>query len=190
MGSGIEYSLLLGFGIWRLGFKVMHLSRASVIVVWMTWVFLSGAQAADVPKAAAPTPGAAGLLVATGRGRQPWRSANKAQARLMAKRAAMVEAYKNMAGMLGMADSRPKDGAGTERVKGFIRGARLREARYYADGDVEVDIEMEPPAGGLREGSSESATRKTRLTDAELLFVEKGGGTISEAEWRELLSRD
>jgi hypothetical protein len=105
----------------------------------------------------------------------------------MAKRAAMVEAYKNMAGMLGMSDSRMQDGTGAEHVKGFIRGARLKEARYYANGDVEVDIEMELPAGGGRKGPAGSATRKAQA--AELLFVEKGGGTISESEWRELLSR-
>lgn len=173
----------------------MHLYRGAIIIGWcMMGLSLSAgidlvAQTPDAPRAAAPTPGAAGLLVATGRGRQPWRSANKAQARLMAKRAAMVEAYKNMAGMLGMSDSQPKEGTGTERVKGFIRGARLKEARYYANGDVEVDIEMDSPAGSLREGSPESAARKTQATEAELLSVEKGGGTISESEWRELLSK-
>jgi hypothetical protein len=128
-------------------------------------------------------------VVATGRGRQPWRSANKAQAKLLAKRAAMVEAYKNMAGMLGMSDSRPREGTGTEHVEGFIRGARLRETRYYINGDVEVDIEMAIPTGSVGEGSSESAAQKAQVKDAELLFVEKGGGTISESEWRELLSK-
>jgi hypothetical protein len=105
----------------------------------------------------------------------------------MAKRAAMLEAYKNMAGILGMSDSHPIEGTGTKRVRGFIRGARLRETRYYANGDVEVDIEMESPAGGRCGGAAASAAGKAQV--AELLFVEKGGGTISESEWRELLSK-
>ena len=175
----------------------MHLYRGSVIVAGCAiGLFLSGdlagiylpAKTPAATKVAGPTPPAASLLVATGRGRQPWRSANKAQARLLAKRAAMVEAYKNMAGMLGMADTRLGVGTGTEHIRGFIRGARLKEARYYANGDVEVDIEMELPAGSWCEESSESAARKTQVTDAGLLFVEKGGRTIGESEWRELFN--
>jgi len=107
----------------------------------------------------------------------------------MAKRAAMVEAYKNMAGMLGMSNDRPREGTGTEHVEGFISGARLKEARYYANGDVEVDIEMTAPASRVHKGSPESAVGKAQGKDAELLFVEKGGGTISESEWRDILSK-
>lgn len=107
----------------------------------------------------------------------------------MARRAAMVEAYKNMAGMLGMSDGGPREGTGTEHVEGFIRGARLKETRYYANGDVEVDLEMTAPVSRVREGSPEAAAQKAQVKDAGLLFVEKGGGTISESEWRDILSK-
>lgn len=176
----------------------MHRHRGLAIIVWgAVGLFLLSGQGGTHVSAQpqgdsrTPAPGAAeaGPLIATGRGRQPWRSASKAQARLMAKRAAMVEAYKNMAGMLGMSDGGPREGTGGEHVEGFIRGARLKETRYYANGDVEVDLEMTIPAGGVREGSSESAAGKAEGKDRELLFVEKGGGTIGESEWREILGK-
>ena len=177
----------------------MHRYRGSAIIIawWAIGLFLFSGQGGPHVSAqprgdsgtAAPGAPAASRLIATGRGRQPWRSASKAHARLMARRAAMVEGYKNMAGMLGMSDARTREGTGTEHVEGFISGARLKETRYYANGDVEVDIEMTAPASRVRGGSSGSAAGKAQGKDAELLFVEKGGGTISESEWRDILSK-
>jgi hypothetical protein len=71
-------------------------------------------------------------------------------------------------------------------VSGFLRGVELKETRYYEGGDVEVDVEVRMPALPARAGAA--AMREPASGGAkELLLVEKGGGVISESEWREIL---
>lgn len=131
----------------------------------------------------AVTPGATGRLKTTGRGRMPRRAGSEAQLRLMAKRAAVVEAYKNVARDLGQARSIVAGGTGSETVCGFIRGVELIETRYYRDGDVEVDVEFTVPAPLPPADSMDVAPGCAE----GLLLVEKGGGPMREEEWRAIL---
>lgn len=128
----------------------------------------------------------AATIMATGRGRAPARAMTEAQLRLMAKRAAMVEAYKNLAMAIGQGRSSVEGGTGSESVSGFLKGVRLKETRYYADGDVEVDVEMEvgPP------GCQASPRSRLPAIEKDLVSVEKGSGVIGEAEWREIFGAE
>ncbi len=129
-----------------------------------------------------PVPSAAmGRVRTTGRGRAPGRTGSAAKQRLMAKRAAVVEAYKRAAKTLGQSRSGIIAGTGNEAVSGFVRGVEVMETRYYRDGDVEVDVEFMVPAHPPAQGAVAPGS------DDGLLLVEKGRGPMREEEWKEIL---
>lgn len=144
--------------------------------------------AAGIPPAPPPVPAPAGVahVTATGRGRAPRQAKSEAQLRLMAKRAAVVEAYKNAARRMGLARSSPEGGTGVETVGGFIRGVELKEIRYYRGGDVEVDVEFTVPSPPGEPGPGEARGEDGAAGEGPL-FVEKGGGPMAEEEWRAIL---
>ncbi|MCX6355052.1 MAG: hypothetical protein NTZ78_09150 [Candidatus Aureabacteria bacterium] len=107
----------------------------------------------------------------------------------MAKRAAMLEAYKNMVKHVGGVTSQPAGGTGNERAEGFLKGARLVETRYYQNGDVEVDIELPGTFCRRWEMFSAAPEEEREEHNTGLISVEKGGAKISETEWRELLGQ-
>jgi len=91
------------------------------------------------------------LLKATGSGIAPPNAVNSAQARLMALRAAKVEAMRNLLeqaqGVSILSDTRIQDFVAKSdlikaRVDSFIKGAWVSEERELADGTVEVDMEI------------------------------------------------
>ncbi len=91
------------------------------------------------------------LLKATGSGIQPPGSVNKAQARLMALRAAKVDAMRNLAEQVSavtiisdtsIQDFVAKNDTIKARVDSFIKGAWVSEERELADGTMEVDMEL------------------------------------------------
>lgn len=104
----------------------------------------------------------------------------------MAKRAAVVEAYKNAAKTLGHARSSVAAGTGAEAVSGFIRGVELMETRYYRDGEVEVDVEFTVPSPPAAATSAGPPCRGAGRSEG-LLLVEKGRGPMGEEEWRDIL---
>ncbi|MCX6356845.1 MAG: hypothetical protein NT045_03050 [Candidatus Aureabacteria bacterium] len=132
------------------------------------------------------SPRAVEPVIVTGRGKAPPYRESKAKQRLMARRAAMLEAYKNVAKVVGRTEGDVRRGTGTERVEGFVVGARLIETRYYGNGDAEVDLELPGKAWAM---FSAAPPPRDDARDDEPITVEKGGGTISETEWREILGR-
>jgi hypothetical protein len=122
----------------------------------------------------------------TGRGHAPRRAMSDSQSRLMAKRAAMVEAYKNMAKALGKLETRVVDGTGYESVSGFIEGIELKETRYYPNRDVEVDIELVAPIQSQSEEPQSSQSSEGNLKREKPILIEKGGARISESEWKKI----
>lgn len=91
------------------------------------------------------------LLKATGSGIPPPGSVNPAQARLMALRAAKVDAMRNLAeqvsGVTIVSDTSIRDFVTKHdtiksRVDSFIKGAWISEERELADGTMEVDMEL------------------------------------------------
>lgn len=170
----------------------MHRTAGSTIIV-MAVAFAATcaagtgiAQTAPVPRDPLITPIAMSRVKATGRGRAPKRAGSDAQLRLMARRAAVVEAYKNAAKTLGQARSTVAAGTGSETVSGFIRGVELTETRYYRDGDVEVDVEFMVPAPPAAMTPSGAPCAEPGSGEG-LLMVEKGRGPMPEEEWKEIL---
>ncbi|MDA8083007.1 MAG: FecR domain-containing protein [Nitrospiraceae bacterium] len=91
------------------------------------------------------------LLKATGSGVPPPNAVNAAQARLMALRAAKVDAMRNLLeqsyGVSIVSESKIRDFVAKSdniraRVDAFIKGAWISEERDLADGTVEVDMEI------------------------------------------------
>jgi len=91
------------------------------------------------------------LLKATGSGIPPPGSVNPAQARLMALRAAKVDAMRNLAEQVSavniisetnIQDFVTKNDTIKARVDSFIKGAWVSEERELADGTIEVDMEL------------------------------------------------
>jgi hypothetical protein len=91
------------------------------------------------------------LLKATGSGIPPPNAVNPPQARLMALRAAKVEAMRNLLeqahGVSIISDTRIQDFVTKSdmikaRVDAFIKGAWVSEERELADGTMEVDMEI------------------------------------------------
>ncbi|MHB8881795.1 MAG: FecR domain-containing protein [Thermodesulfovibrionales bacterium] len=91
------------------------------------------------------------LLRATGSGIRPPHMTNPAQSRLMAVRAAKVEALRNLLeqaqGVSIVSDTKIQDFMTKSdliraRVDSFIKGAWIAEERELADGTIEVDMEI------------------------------------------------
>jgi hypothetical protein len=87
-----------------------------------------------------PVPGQTGTFTVRGTGYPPIKAANKAQALLMAKRAALLDGY---AAVLRSRQTTPAGGLPDEQffyedLAGFIRSVEVVKQTYYADGKVEV----------------------------------------------------
>jgi len=98
-----------------------------------------------------------GEVYAIGIGATPPQSANAAQARAMAERAAVVVAYRNLLEIVKgvRVDSETvvenfitKSDIVRTRVEGIVKGARIVKKQYLSDGSVEVLIAM-PMKGAL-----------------------------------------
>lgn len=90
-------------------------------------------------------------LSAKGAGAPPASAVNQAQARLMAERAAKVDAMRNLleqAYGVNISSHTTVRNFITEndtiraRVDAFIRGARIVDTRYLSDGSAEVEMEI------------------------------------------------
>jgi hypothetical protein len=88
---------------------------------------------------------------ATGSGAPPPSAISPAQARLMAERAAKLDAYRNLLeqayGVQITSHSTVKDfvlqnDTIRSRVDAFIKGARVVDTRHLSDGSVEVEMEL------------------------------------------------
>jgi len=103
-------------------------------------------------------------------------------ARLMAERAAVVDAYRNLALALGQGREVIAEGRRYVTASGYVVGAHIVQTRYYPGGRVEVDMEMEvphPPAAPPIEPPPRPAEPAPQR-------VEKQQRQISEEEWLKL----
>ncbi|MCX7825285.1 MAG: hypothetical protein N2689_06970 [Verrucomicrobiae bacterium] len=125
-----------------------------------------------------PVPGQ-GVVYATGVG-LPRANAPRGQARLMAERAAVVSAYRNLALALGQGTQVVSNGTRYITSSGYIPGAQIVQTRYYSDGRVEVDITLavqHPP-------SAPAIEPPPAPSRAEVVKTQKR--EITEKEWLEL----
>ncbi len=123
------------------------------------------------------------VVKATGRGMPRTTCRSEAQARLLAKRAATVKAYRNLLRRVGESSSSVEGGTGSRAVNGFIKGAYIDEVRYYPDGKVEVVVGLNVTTKGGMELQSEGAAEAA--LEGEYVS-ERPGTVISEKEWKSL----
>jgi hypothetical protein len=122
------------------------------------------------------------VIRATGSGAPDMKSANPAQARLGAERAALTDALRNLLaqvkgisldGTKKMGDLMAKDEINT-RVEGLIRGYKIVNKRYFSDSGVEVEIEV--PVAMLTEIIDPDATQLLAVpARSDAKAVEKKG---------------
>jgi hypothetical protein len=115
---------------------------------------VSGCYIVPAPQPTAPPPQgewAPITIRATGGGAPPGRATNPAQARLMAERAAKMDAYRNLleqAYGVNISSSSTVRNFITQndvirsRVEAYIRGAKVIDTRMLDDGGVEVEMEV------------------------------------------------
>lgn len=99
------------------------------------------------------------IVTAKGSGVPPANAANPAQARLMAERAAISDARRNLLEIVGEVRVDAASTVGTlmtkkdvimTRVSGIVKGSTVTQRRYLDDGSVEVTVEM-PITGAFLE---------------------------------------
>ena len=83
---------------------------------------------------------AAGVLTVIGQGQPPSGVQNPAQSRLMAERAAIVEAYG--AAVRVLSDSMSPMRLEQQGYSGFLRGGRIARSEQMPDGSVKVELEI------------------------------------------------
>ena len=91
-----------------------------------------------------------GIISATGRGLPPKHITNPAQARILAMRAATVEAQKNLLEIIlkmktppdkGMKEYLDEKHIEITRIEGFVKGAMVVKEEYKDDGSAEATLE-------------------------------------------------
>lgn len=130
----------------------------SLLVVWIfgliiTFIFLffKGATANELGRQTKQYTGLKekisyrdNVIIAEGIGHPPpFVKKGSPRARLLAQRAATVRAYRNLAKVVGKM-YKEKTITGIERIniKGFIRGAEVKEIKHFSDGSCRVVIEL------------------------------------------------
>ena len=91
-----------------------------------------------------------GIITAVGRGLPPKDMKNQAQARILAMRAATIEAQKSMLEIImkmktppdrGMKEYLDEKHIEITRIEGFVKGARVVKEEYKDDGSAEATLE-------------------------------------------------
>ncbi|MBI3781010.1 MAG: hypothetical protein HY278_08155 [candidate division NC10 bacterium] len=80
------------------------------------------------------------MLTVIGVGRPPGQVQHQAQARLLAERAAITNAYGAAASLLS--EAMPQAVSGQERHSVFLRGGRIARSDLMPDGSVQVELEI------------------------------------------------
>lgn len=134
--------------------------------------------------------GPAGMVIrASGVGLEP-AGRSGAQARLMARRAAIVDGYRKLGAMRGRVLGSFTGKTYHESASDFIRGAVVVETRYYYDGRVEVDMELPVAAGEVGGAATAERIRETLVRSGiAVVEVEPGRRRITREEWEELFRK-
>lgn len=106
----------------------------------------------------------AGSLTVTGEGHPPVGMQSPAQARLMAERAAIVDAYGTAAHLLS--EALPKAPSGRAEYSVFLRGGRISRSDVAPDGSVKVELEI-PLGLELVAGVKEVLLRRDAVASPE-----------------------
>jgi hypothetical protein len=82
------------------------------------------------------------VIIAKGIGKPPTYSESSAQAKLMARRAAIVVAQRNLAKVVGKVVKESRGRVTRTRIKAFLRGAKIREVCELPNGSMEATLEL------------------------------------------------
>ncbi len=127
-----------------------------------------------------------GMIKAAGTGYPPSRITDERQARLLARRAAIVDGYRNLLKSFDNLSNWIENRNIIDRVSGFLRGARILDTRYFSDGKAEVDLGLEVT---LRRG----ALRRLEKYRYKVIYVseitKKPYEVITREEWTELINK-
>ena len=127
-------------------------------------------------------------IIATGRGDiSDKMDINNPQARLVARHIAMADAYQNLLKTINAIspDYFPKE---RYLINGkFVKGAKLAEARYYGDGSVETDIELDI---ALDNPITDKFERDMRLSGYRVIEYDRPSAEITEEECNGLAGKE
>lgn len=124
-------------------------------------------------------------IIATGKGDISDKvDINNPQARLLAKRQAIADAYQNLLKTIGAIspDYFPKERYLVNDK--FLKGAKLTEARYYGDGSAEADIELDI---ALNNPIADKFERNMRLLGYRVVEYDRPNVEITEEESKALI---
>jgi hypothetical protein len=84
----------------------------------------------------------ANVIIAKGIGKPPTYAVSSTQGKLMARRAAIVVAQRNLAKVVGKVVKQSRYGITRTRISAVIRGAIIREVRELPNGWMEATLEL------------------------------------------------
>lgn len=128
-------------------------------------------------------------IVVTGKGYSPNRDISPTQKRLLAQRAATVDAYRVLASTVKGISGYVVDGNGYVVTSGFVRGAELSNVRYFANGKVEVDLLLPVSLySGKNIGKADWDTVIGNISRRgySVCYTERPVKQIGEQEWLEM----
>lgn len=132
-------------------------------------------------------------IVVTGKGYPSRRDISPVQKRLLAQRAATIDAYRVLASTVRGVSGYISDGSGYIQTSGFVRGAEVADMRYFANGKVEVDLMLPVKlSGGMPGGKTDWDTVVASISRRgySVCYSEKSAKQITEQEWMELRSKE
>lgn len=127
-----------------------------------------------------------GMIKATGIGYPPSRISDERQARLLARRAAIVDGYRNLLKSFDNLSNWIENRSIIKRENSFLRGAKILDTRYFSDGRAEVDLGLDIALG--RDG-----LRRLKSTRYKIIYVSEITGkpyeVITKEEWIQLIGK-
>lgn len=128
------------------------------------------------------------LITAWGLGLAPRKATQPKQAYLLAKRAATVNAYRNLLRAFGDIATYICDGSSYIKERGFIKGVEILDERKYPDGRVEVEVGIKV---NLRRARSISRIEKNGYRVIyETEDMKKPSTVITRQQWLEMHSEE
>lgn len=128
-------------------------------------------------------------VIATGKGYPPRKDLSPVQKRLLAQRAATIDAYRAMSSTIRGVSGYIVNGTGYVTTSGFVRGAELSNARYFPNGKVEVDLTLPVNISGDRITAKvdwDSVIANISKRGYPVCYTERPVQQISEEEWMQM----
>lgn len=132
-------------------------------------------------------------IVATGKGYPPNRNVSSAQKRMLAKRAATIDAYRVLASIVNGISGYIVEGQGFVKSSGFVKGAEVSDVKYFANGKVEVDVIVPVNlVGNKSEGKLDwdMVVNDISRKGYSVCYSERPVKQISEEEWMQMRSKN